>query len=79
MTMTCAGLAGVYFMLSMIVVSLSCMMTVVVLAVHYPNRHRPLPPWSRAILDTRLAGWLGVDTTSIQVRHHLHPGETPSR
>ena len=56
-------------MLAMIVVSLSCLMTVTVLAVHYPNRHRPLPRWSRAILDMKVAKWLGVDSTTIQVRN----------
>ncbi|KAL8566509.1 hypothetical protein ACOMHN_012327 [Nucella lapillus] len=57
---------GLYFTLAMIVVSVSCMMTVVVLAIHFPHRHRPLPPWAIAILRSRVALVFGVDINAEQ-------------
>ncbi|KAK7501576.1 hypothetical protein BaRGS_00007007 [Batillaria attramentaria] len=49
-------LIGVYFMLAMIVVSLSCLTSVLVLAVYYPNRHGLLlPSWARTLLYSPVA------------------------
>ncbi|XP_076465789.1 uncharacterized protein LOC143297366 [Babylonia areolata] len=63
---------GLYCMLAMIVVSMSCLLTVVVLAVHYPNRHRPLPPWASSVLRSPLARCFRVDVFKEQqmLKHH---------
>ncbi|KAK3768069.1 hypothetical protein RRG08_045887 [Elysia crispata] len=48
---------AIFFLLSMIMIALSCLCTVVILNVHFKKHSIPLPTWMRQIVTGRV-GWL---------------------
>ena len=66
---TLSSLTGMYFASSMILVSMSCMMTVVVLNIHYRGTTGyNLPPWVRKLFLEKLGRFLCSNRTKYTIQ-----------
>ncbi|GFO34212.1 neuronal acetylcholine receptor subunit alpha-3 [Plakobranchus ocellatus] len=59
-------LIAIYFLLSMILIALSCVCTVVILNIHFNKHHTPLPAWIRDILTGRMGRLFRLDNIMLQ-------------